>query len=119
MFRPPYTPALRLQEVREAVEGIPLDPGAAPLREARALLDAGSLRGVDIERGAPKKTAAFDPPVGGGEKTRYYFEYDAPPYCVVAAVPHEGALYVVHATSPSGRGGARALRDVVDSFRVG
>lgn len=110
------------QDVRKAVEGIPLQPGMAPLGEAKVLLDASTLRTVDIkaagEQRSKNKTTKQTPP-----NKKFYMEYDAPPYVAVAAVPHDGALYVVHATMPgsstTSRREAAKLRDIVDSFWVG
>lgn len=108
--------------MRAAVEETPLQPGMPPLRGARSLLDAGSIRTVDIKatRGSTSRTKVE-------AACTYYMEYDAPPYVTVAAVPHRGALYVVHASMPSsstlssesGRRDAGILRSIVDSFQVG
>lgn len=122
MTRRRFPPVPASEGVRAAVEGIPLQPGMPPLRSARALLDAGSLRTVDIKavRGSSARSK-------GEAVSTFYMEYDAPPYVAVAVVPHQGALYVVHASMPSssssssegGRREAGMLRSIVDSFEVG
>ena len=63
---------------------------------------------------------------GGIDRSRgastFYFEYDAPPFVAVSAVPAEGALYAcfaVAADEHAKSNAVRTLREVTESFRVG
>ena len=131
---PPETPAekVSLAQAKATVEATPLAPGLPLMRDARTTLDAGALKTADV-----KANARAPPPpgssslgasdaTGGIDRSRsassFYFEYDAPPFVAVVAVPMEGALYACFAAAAdenAGTDAVRTLREVAESFRVG
>ena len=122
----------RLAQVRAAVEATPLAPGLPLMRDARTTLDVGALETADVKanaRAAPtpgSSSLGASDATGGIDRSRgastFYFEYDAPPFVAVVAVPAEGALYacfVVAADQHAKSDDVRTLREVTESFRVG
>lgn len=133
---PPETPAetLRLTQVRAAVEATPLAPGLPLMRDARTTLDVGALETADVKAnaratpppGSDSSSLGASDATGGIDRSRgastFYFEYGAPPFVAVSAVPAEGALYAcfaVAADEHAKSNAVRTLREVTESFRVG
>ena len=123
---PPETPA--------AVEATPLAPGLPLMRDARTTLDVGALETADVKANAratppPGSDSSYlgaSDATGGIDRSRgastFYFEYDAPPFVAVSAVPAEGALYACFAVAADEHAKSDAvqtLREVTESFRVG